>query len=79
MIYMMKKLLFLLVFCSSISCNQEKKYDADEIQKIVGQRVEEKLAENDQTEVKNNTKNNKSKTNVSLADIKATIPITKNN
>ncbi len=31
----MKKLLFLLVFCTLISCKQEKKYDADEVQKMV--------------------------------------------
>ena len=52
----MKKLLFLLVFCTLISCKQEKKYDADEVQKMVDQKVEEKLAENNQTETKNNTK-----------------------
>lgn len=67
----MKKLLFLLVFCTLISCKQEKKYDADEVQKMVDQKVEEKLAENNQTETKNNTKDKASKTNVSLADIEA--------
>ena len=68
----MKKILFLLIFCSLISCKQEKKYDADEVQKMVDQKVEEKIVEKNQTETKNDTNDTKQKkSNISLSDIKS--------